>query len=428
MVLSKKELLERLNCDKLSVRLDALRRLCELEEWTEAESNGQFEDVNNHIHTKYSFSPYYPAAAVWMSKKAGLSTAGIVDHDSISGAKEFIEAGKIASLPVTIGTEVRASMKSTPIYGRRINNPDQDSVIYMTLQGIPHTQIDKVDAYLAPYRAKRDERNRKMTKVLQNMFSPYGIDLCYDGDVIPLSRSCEGGSVTERHILFALSLNMIKAIGKGEKLVSFLKNKVELNVSSKIEDFLSDEENPHYEYDLLGLLKGELVAKFYIDADEECPPVREIIAFAKEIGAISAYAYLGDVGDSVTGDKRAQKFEDDYLPLLFDTLADLGFDAVTYMPSRNTPAQLANVRMYCDKYGLLQISGEDINSPRQKFVCEKMRSKEFANLVSAAWMLIGHENEATKCLENAITSDKTIKSMPDISERVAHYEVIGRKL
>ena len=35
-------------------------------------------DVNNHIHTTYSFSPYSPAAAVFAAKAEGLCTAGIV--------------------------------------------------------------------------------------------------------------------------------------------------------------------------------------------------------------------------------------------------------------------------------------------------------------------------------------------------------------
>ena len=47
-----------------------------------------------------------------------------------------------------------------------------------------------------------------------------------------------------------------------------------------------------------------IVEKIYIDATDECPDVREVIAFSKNIGAIPAYAYLGDVGDSVTGDKK----------------------------------------------------------------------------------------------------------------------------
>lgn len=161
----------------------------------------------------------------------------------------------------------------------------------------------------------------------------------------------------------------------------------------KIRGYLSDSENPYYEYDLLGALKGNLVEKFYIDADEECPDVRELVAFAAKIDAFSAYAYLGDVGDSVTGDKKTQKFEDDYLDQLFDVIKELNFKAVTYMPSRNTMEQLRRVRALCERYGFFQISGEDINSPRQSFICEAQRNPEFANLYDSTMTLIRHETE-----------------------------------
>jgi len=45
--------------------------------------------INNHIHTTYSFSPYSPTAAVYAARMEGLCTAGIIDHDSISGARNF---------------------------------------------------------------------------------------------------------------------------------------------------------------------------------------------------------------------------------------------------------------------------------------------------------------------------------------------------
>ena len=49
-------------------------------------------------------------------------------------------------------------------------------------------------------------------------------------------------------------------------------------------------------------------------------------------------------------------------------MAEEGVKAVTYMPTRNTPEQLSRLRKLCDDYGMFQISGEDINSPRQIFV------------------------------------------------------------
>ena len=310
--------------------------------------------------------------AVVMAYSAGLSTAGIMDHDSISGAEEFIEAGKLVGMSTTIGIECRANVSQTALNGRRINNPDQNSVIYMALHGVPHTQIGKVSEFFAPFIEKRNERNRKMVENINKLFEQYGISVDFENDVVPLSEYKNGGSITERHLLYALANKVIEKFGKGKACVDFFKNDMKLTLSEKLEKFLSDEENIHYSYDVLGLLKSDLISRIYIDATEECPDVKDVIAFSKEIGAISAYAYLGDVGNSVTGDKKAQKFEDDYIDLLFETISELGFDAVTYMPSRNTKEQLAKIMELCDKFNLFQISGEDINSSRQAFICEKL--------------------------------------------------------
>ena len=67
-----------------------------------------------------------------------------MDHDSISGAREFIKAGEILGMATTIGLECRADLSGTVLRKRRINNPDQNSVAYIALHGIPHTQIDSV--------------------------------------------------------------------------------------------------------------------------------------------------------------------------------------------------------------------------------------------------------------------------------------------
>ncbi len=64
--------------------------------------------------------------------------------------------------------------------------------------------------------------------------------------------------------------------------------------------------------------------------------------------------------------------------------------------------QLRRVRSMCDSYGFFQISGEDINSPRQKFICEAQRNPEFANLHDATLRLIRHENEATEDITKAM--------------------------
>lgn len=382
-------------------------------------------DVNNHIHTTYSFSPYSPTAAVWFAREAGLCTCGLMDHDSIAGAEEFLAAADVAGMAATIGMECRASFAGTPFGDRKLNNPDQSGVLYMTLHGVPHNRAAELNEAFAPYRAKRNDRNRRMVEAINGMMGRYGVTIDFDRDVLPLSNYAKGGTVTERHLSSALAYRMLDVIGSGEKLIAFIKNELQLPISGKIEGYLLDENNPHRMYDLLGWIKSQLIARFYIDATDELPTVREALDLSERIGAISAAAYLGDVGDSVTGDKRAQKFEDDFLDELIAYYAELGFRAVTYMPSRNTKAQLTRLRALCEKHNLFQISGEDINSPRQSFVCEAQRDPAFANLYEATWALIAHEWRATEDPDDGLFSEKSIHRWPNLNDRVRAFAEFG---
>ena len=343
--------------------------------------------INNHIHTTYSFSPYSPTAAVYAARMEGLCTAGIIDHDSISGAEEFLEAAEIIGIPVTIGMEARISMDGTRLEGRRTNNPDQVGVSYMTIQSVPHDKIDTLTAWFKPYQAARHERNRKMIAKINELV---GVELDYDRDVLPLSEAKNNGGVTERHLMYALAIELVKQVGKGDAMIEKLTS-LGMNLSDKQKALLSDTEYPFYEYDVLGMLKGTFVPKIFIDATDECPKLSDMVKLCADIDAYLCYAYLGDVGDSVTGDKKAQKFEDDYLDDVFECLKEEGVKAVTYMPTRNTPAQLERLRGLCEQYGMFQISGEDINTPRQSFIIKAMENPMFQNLIDATWKLIEHE-------------------------------------
>jgi len=355
--------------------------------------------INNHIHTSHSFSPYTPTDAVYTAYKNGLATAGIMDHDTVAGTKEFIEAGKIIGLPVTVGVECRISMADTPFADKRINNPDQIGCAYVAMHGIPHASLGFVDEFLAPYREKRNERNREMCRRITELVRPCGLTLDFDRDVVPLSTT----GITERHVLFGLTKKITALYDTPEKVIDFLKNDMGITVSAKNEqNILAGRETPEfYEYDILGVLKSDMVAKFYVPATEELPSVAEYINMVKRAGGISAYAYLGDVTSSVTGDKKAQTFEDAYLDELFAYLKDAGFDAVTFMPTRNTPEQLDRVMDLCRKFGFFQISGEDINSPRQSFICKAYDDDKFAHLVDAAYTLIEYEKLAATDMKAA---------------------------
>lgn len=381
-------------------------------------------DANNHIHTIYSFSPYSPTKAAYSAYMSGLTSAGIMDHDSLSGAKEFKKACKMLNLGSTCGVEVRAKFD----YGfGRINHPDQKDCIYMAAHGVPTQNIDAFNEYLYTFRTQRNLRNQKMCKTISEKYGKFGITLDFKKDVASLSESAFGGSITERHLLYALSKKLEEKFGRTEKLLEFLTVDLNLKVSEKIKGYLLDKENPHFLYDLLGVLKAD-TKFFYIDADEEMPIAKDFIKKAKSFGAIPAYAYLGDVKESVTGDKKAQTFEDAYLPELFKKLKEIGIEAIAYMPTRNTEEQLKRLKALCKEYDMFEISGEDINSPRQLFECKALADPFYSNLIDSTWALIGHEAKCTEFgIEEGMFSDKTKKRLPKLEDRIKEFSEFGRK-
>lgn len=396
-------------------------------------------ESNNHIHTIYSFSPYAPAAAALRARRAGLSVAGSVDHDSLAGAAEMREACSILGMGSVTGFEIRAFLHdkearsrggpAAPFDRRKINNPDSAGIVYMTIQGIPARAAEDVARFLAPVREARLARTRLMAAEANRILASAGLPgFDFQAEVLGRSKFSEGGTITERHLLAAMADCLIRGFGRGETLASGLETKLGLSLKPKLRALLADPENPYLLYDLLGVLKAEYLPGFFIQPSEECVDAREAVAFARSIGAIPAYAYLGDVGESPTGDKKAEKFEDDFLPELFAELRRIGYLAVTYMPPRNTQAQLARLRELCRDYGFMEISGVDINQPRQSFNCPELRLPEFAHLNASTWAMVAHEALASEDPALGLFSPDNPYAGLGLEERIEVYSRAGREV
>jgi len=393
-------------------------------------------EINNHIHTIYSFSPYSPSMAALKAREAGLGVAGSVDHDSIAAAEEMIAACAVLGIGGCTGFEVRVSFKTgadgktSPFASRKINNPDSEGYVYMTVQGIPGQSVRKAAEFLAPIRAERRGRTEAMTVSANARLREAGLsEINFEKDVLAKSKYDEGGGITERHLLAAVAEKFILMYGKGPELAGGLKSKAGLSVTPRLEEMLSDPDNPHYLYDLLGVLKTEFLPKIYIQPDDkECVPAEKVTSFAKSISAIPAYAYLGDVGESPTGDKKAEKFEDGFIEELFAELSRLGYKALTYMPPRNTPEQLSRVRKLSAEWGFMEISGVDINSSRQSFNCPEVLKAESRHLLDTTWALVAHERLATVDERYGLFSGNNPLSSLDLTARLAAYAGIGKKL
>jgi hypothetical protein len=408
------------------------------------------QEINNHVHSTFSFSPYAPADIPAKAQEAGLGTVGIMDHDSVSGCAEFLDAAKKVGIAATVGCEVRVNMDGTLVEGRKTNNPDEPNVSYIALHGIPRSQLAVVEEFLKPIHDARIFRDRKEVETLNGILRERGAPtLDFNADVLAISEAANGGSVTERHILYALSLKLIAAFGKGERLIGFVEERMQIPMPGKVKELLLDLDNPHYAYDLLGVFKSALVPEFFIPSGkDECMNVQTVVDFANSISAIPAYAYLGDVGESPTGDKKAEKFEDDYLDELVPELKRIGFKAITYMPPRNTKEQMLRLQKLCRDNELMEISGVDINSSRQSFNCPILLEPEFRHLADAAYALIAHEKLASEVPNLGMfhpenpknfhptkgrEADATAAAANEVKrqtleERIAYYADIGRKM
>ena len=425
----KDKIIQELNSNFREARLSGIKKIYKLIEIGEEQAK-KTEEVNNHVHTIYSFSPYSPSMAAYLAWKTGLQAVGIMDHDSVSGCKELIEACKIIDIASTAGFELRVNFSRTKVEGRKLNNPDSKNIGYIAIHGIPESKLPKAKKFLNPMQIARNKRNKKILAKLNNLIKNYGIDeIDFKKEIYDISQAKEGGSITERHILYAFAKKIIQKTGKGKKLISFLKDNLDIVLSEKIKGFLLDKNNQFYLYDLLGILKSSFLDKIFIQPDcEECISVYEAVKFSNSIDAIPAYAYLGDVTDSPTGDKRAEKFEDDFLEELISELKKIGFKAITYMPPRNTLNQLLRLQRLCKKYELMEISGVDINSPRQSFNYPIILRPEFAHLIEATWALIAHEKLANYDEKYALFNNRNPLKSKSLKERIMIYSGIGRKI
>lgn len=425
----KDKIIQELNSSNKRSRLYGLEKIYKLIK-IEKEQFKKTEEVNNHVHTIYSFSPYSPSMAAYLAWKAGLQAVGIMDHDSVSGCKELIEACKIIGIASTVGFELRVNFSGAIVEGRKLNNPDSKNIGYIAIHGIPESKLPEAKKFLNPIQIARNKRNKKILAKLNNLIKSYGMEeIDFNKEVYKISQAKEGGSITERHILYAFASKIIQKTGKGKKLISFLKDNLDIVLSEKNKKFLLDENNQFYLYNLLGILKSSFLDKIFIQPDyEECISVYEAVRFSNSINAIPAYAYLGDVTDSPTGDKRAEKFEDDFLEELIPELKKIGFKAVTYMPPRNTLSQLLRLQRLCKKYELMEISGVDINSPRQSFNYPIILRPEFAHLIEATWALIAHEKLANYDGKYALFNNRNPLKGKSLKERIVIYCEIGRKI
>lgn len=394
------------------VRLNALKFLAAAVKNGELKPAENLGGISHHIYTTYSFSPYTPSKAAFMGYMSGLDTIGIIDRDSVSGAKEFLAACDMLGIAATFGAESLVNFGSTSLKDIQLNCAEQPSLGFCVLHGIPHQSIERFTGYFEYYAEKRTERLKKMADKYNELLKEYGLTLDFEKDVAALGTVSDGGVLTEEHLLLAVANKILEKYDKGNDTVEFLLGELELELSDDQKKYLKDTFNPGYELDMVDVLRQDLLP-MWVDADEECPDVREFAKISKETGAILAYSYVGT--ENVPADE------------LLSILKSLGFNGITYEPTKLSSEQLGEIQKLCVKYDLMQISGEFVNRPRQPFAAAEANTDAFEYLKDTSWAIIGHEKAASVNEEFGMFSKKIIGKFPTLQSRIDYFSALAKK-
>ncbi|MDR2135297.1 MAG: PHP domain-containing protein, partial [Treponema sp.] len=84
-------------------------------------------------------------------------------------------------------------------------------------------------------------------------------------------------------------------------------------------------------------------------------------------------------------------------------------------------------RRLCEKQDLLEISGVDINTPRQVFQCPEIRKDEFKFLTDTTWALAAHEQLAAADPSRGLFNPNDPLAGKPLAERIAAFAEIGRR-
>lgn len=404
----REHLIEMLSDRKAGKRLKAAKLI------SRAEGPQQGQGGTLSIHTDYSFSPFTPALSAYLARRNGLAFAGISDHDTLAGAEEFCRAADIFGLQPCVGVQLRARIYANA--GIRLNDMYENDVAFVSVRGLPRSRIKALDKALSKVRSERVARDRKMVERLNARFKKFGICLNFEDDVLKRTRYKEGGSVTERHILYALAIKLVGMFGDAERLENFLTGTLGMTVDDDTRMKL-DFASPYLAHDLVGLLKDE-VKFFYVPATDALS-AEEAVALAHENGALVTYNYVGKRSAS-TGD---EEFEGDNTKAIIERLGGLGFDAIEIVPGGDEERE-NELFALAKEAGMFVLPYRDVNSPRVD-VAVKGSSKD-AVLERNMWAVVGNGKSADLDIKGGIKTANFGGGSVDLDARLELFAAIGK--
>jgi len=414
------ELELKLNSPSPQERKTALKELSKMIEYGIIECAPKVEESNIHIHSKYSFSPYYPEAIAYWAKRAGLRHVGIMDHDTVDGIESFREAREALQQNGISGFEMRGNLAGTPVENRIFNASDVPNVIYLLCQGLPFPEHPSITGMLAGIRKAKDKRNRAMINKVNKRLEEVkaGIVLDYDNDIIPLA---ENGNCVDRHLMLALVHKINENyLGKArEETYARIIGKEELSKADKKAIATLKGAASLLRYGLLKPMAraGTKVSCFILPNENECPSVEYIVSEIKKANGIPIYPYPEPAeADRIKEEKTLRE--------LFPYLKSIDFLGIEIMTNRISEEDIERLVNLADEFGLKVFTYRDVNKETVPLVQDKASVSKYPQLRESADFLAGHEFLA-RYTGFGYYSQKIIDVLPDDNERFRFFVSIG---
>jgi starch phosphorylase len=349
-----------------AVRVDALKALAIDSERGDMTVAPPSKNNNVHVHSKFSYSPYYPEEIAYRLFRAGLRNGGIIDHDTTAGNKDFLDAAEILGMKKTSGFEMRVSFgEDAPEIFRDLiwNAPGVPNMIYFLCHALPDPSHPLIRELLGKVRASKERRNRAMLVKVNEKLQALGIHVSidYDKNILEEARlQVQDRNTTDRHLMAGVAYQLGDNLGYYKTILGD-----DALAAKAVAGYKAGDIDVPMEILRGAFLKPSAKLSCFIAPDaEESPSMKTVVEIIKKAGGIPIYPYLGD-------SKGSKTHEEEHLDELFKYLVSIGVPGIAIMPHRNSDEEIVKVVALAKRYGLRVFSGVDINKPDMPFLEEK---------------------------------------------------------
>jgi len=319
---------------------------------SEVKHDGEFLDVNAHLHTPYSFSAFISVEQIFqLAKKEGVKILGINDFNTTEGFKVWAEKCKEYKIFPLFNSEFIALSVSDQKFGIKINDPKNPGRIYLSGKGMSfplNLNEDDLAVFLR-IQNKANDQVFAMCTALNSYLKKNTKNIQLD--IKTIMSEFTMGMIRERHLAKALRIKIYETYSADNQRLEIINSLFQDQGVSDLKDHSFIE----------GAIRDNLLksggAAFIEESAEMFPDFEIIRKLILNCGGIPTYPLLAD---SLNGGFTS--YEGNKLQLL-DDLRKKGFHSVEFIPNRNSMAVLEEYSKFFVENGFIVCFGSEHNTP-----------------------------------------------------------------